>query len=57
MRNSFGKEEERWIIIFPFLSDLAAADSEITCCVSKDKLHFQSKFTENILMYRMKNNA
>lgn len=52
-----GKEGERWIIIFPFLSDLSAADCEVTCYVSKDKLHFQPKLTENILMYRVKNIA
>lgn len=50
-------EGKRWIRVFPFLSDLTAADSEVMCCVSKEKLHFQPKFIENILMYRMKNIA
>lgn len=50
MRNHCGKEGERWIIVF--LSE--AAESEITCYVSKDKLHFQPKFTQNINMGRMK---
>lgn len=31
--------------------------TEVTCYASKDKLHFQPKLTENILMYRVKNIA
>lgn len=48
VRNLFGKEGERQIIIFPFLTDLAAADFEVTC--STQRLHFQPEFTENVLM-------
>lgn len=56
MRNHFGKEGESWIIIF--LSDLAAAESEITwtsqrtSCISNQSLHKTLTWAEWKLLLR-----